>query len=73
MSPFYPTARRHRSEFIGPPGGLQVDKPKVGKVTGSVDAPHCSDEGHTALKLMYIWYGLAFYNSPLYYITDAFS
>ena len=27
------------AKLIGPHGGLQVDKPKVGKVTGSVDAP----------------------------------
>ena len=25
------------AKLIGPHGGLQVDKPKVGKVTGSVD------------------------------------
>ena len=27
------------AKLIGPHGGLQVDKPKVGKVTGSVDSP----------------------------------
>ena len=27
------------AKLIGPHGGLQVDKSKVGKVTGSVDAP----------------------------------
>ena len=27
-------------KLIGPHGGLQVDKSKVGKVTGSVDAPN---------------------------------
>ena len=26
------------AKLIGPQGGLQVDKPNVGKVTGSVDA-----------------------------------
>ena len=26
-------------KLIAPHGGLQVDKPKVGKVTGSVDSP----------------------------------
>ena len=28
------------AKLIGLHGGFQVDKPKVGKVTGSVDAPH---------------------------------
>ena len=27
------------AKLIGPHGGLQVGKPKVGKVTGSMDAP----------------------------------
>ena len=27
------------AKLIGPRDGLQVDKPKVGKVTGSVDSP----------------------------------
>ena len=30
------------AKLIGPHGGLQVDEPKVGKVTGSVDTPYCS-------------------------------
>ena len=28
------------AKLIGPHGGLQVDKQKVGKVTGSVDFPY---------------------------------
>ena len=36
----YPTAHRHRSEAHSPYGG-QVDKQKVGLVTGSVDSPIC--------------------------------
>ena len=28
------------AKLIGPHGGLQVDEPKVGKVTGYVDAPN---------------------------------
>ena len=31
------------AKLIGPHGGLQVDKPKVGKVTGSVDSPRWYD------------------------------